>query len=373
VFGRRFKIFRLAGFDVHVDVSWFLIAFIIVWSLATMFRTAYPSLADRPGVCWAMGLIGMLLFFFSIVLHELAHSVVARQFGVHMKGITLFIFGGVAEMADEPPSPKAEFWVAIAGPIMSVALACLFLAGSRIPQPLPSAALLMYLGVINLVLVVFNLIPAFPLDGGRVLRSILWAARGNLRWATKVTSRIGAFFGMALIVWGLLRIAFSGNILGGIWMILIGMFLRQAAQMSYQQLLLRRALEGEPVSRFMRTDPVVVPPQTTVADLVDRYVYVHHHKLYPVASNGDLLGCITTRRIKELPREEWPRHTVAELADQCTIDNTISPETDATEALAKMSRTGASRLLVVDHGKLVGVLTLKDLMRFMSSKVELEP
>jgi len=355
-------------------MSWFLIAFWVAWSLAEgWFKQprVFPELTDKPAVRWAMGVAGALLFFLSIVLHELGHSIVARRFGVHMRGITLFIFGGVAEMADEPPSAKAEFWVAIAGPIVSVVLGFLFLVLSAVPQPLPTAAVLNYLGIINLILVVFNLIPAFPLDGGRVLRSIIWAITGNLRRATRITSLIGGGFGIVLIVLGIVRIAF-GDFVGGIWSVLIGMFLRQAASMSYQQLLLRRALEGEPVAKFMRPNPVVVPPQLSIADLVERYIYVHHHKLFPVADNGNLIGCISTQQVKQLPREEWSRHTVSELVSTCSPDNTIRPDTDAMEALSKMSRTGASRLLVVDHGHLVGVLTLKDLMRFMSTKVELE-
>jgi Zn-dependent protease/predicted transcriptional regulator len=374
VFGRRFKLFTLSGFNVYVDMSWFLIAFWVAWSLAEgWFKQprVFPELMDKPAVRWAMGVAGALLFFLSIVLHELGHSIVARRFGVHMRGITLFIFGGVAEMADEPPSAKAEFWVAIAGPIVSVVLGFLFLALSAVPQPLPTAAVLNYLGIINLILVVFNLIPAFPLDGGRVLRSIIWAITGNLHRATRITSLIGGGFGIVLIVLGIVRIAF-GDFVGGIWSVLIGMFLRQAASMSYQQLLLRRALEGEPVAKFMRPNPVVVPSQLSIADLVERYIYVHHHKLFPVADNGNLLGCISTQQVKQLPREEWGRHTVSELASTCSPDNTIGPDTDAMEALSKMNRTGASRLLVVDHGHLVGVLTLKDLMRFMSTKVELE-
>jgi CBS domain-containing protein len=274
-------------------------------------------------------------------------------------------------MADEPPSAKSEFWVAVAGPIMSVLIGALCLAALAIPLPVALAVVLAYLGAINLLLVVFNMIPAFPLDGGRVLRSILWAAKGNLRWATKVTSTIGSAFGIVLIGLGLLSIV-RGNVLGGFWWVLIGMFLRQAASMSYQQLLLRRALEGEKVSRFMKLDPVTVPPQATVADLVNHFVYRYRHKLFPVTENGHLLGCVSTAQIKNLPENEWQQHTVGEIAGRCTAENTVSPETDAIEALAKMNRTGGSRLMVVDRGNLVGILTLKDLMKFMSLKVELE-
>ncbi|MCI0366666.1 MAG: site-2 protease family protein [Phycisphaerales bacterium] len=377
MFGPRLKVMRLAGFDLYVDLSWFFIAVLVTWSLASgLFPRLYPELIDRPGVRWAMGVAGALGLFASIVLHELGHAIAARRFGLRMRGITLFIFGGVAELIDEPPDAKSEFVIAIAGPLVSVALGLLFLGiawtGAAAGLTIPTYAVFNYLGAINLLLVAFNMIPAFPLDGGRVLRAALWAWRGNLRWATRITSKLGALFGIGFIVLGVWRVI-AGDFIGGMWWVLIGMFLRQAAQLSYQQLLLRRALEGETVARFMRTDPVVVPPHTTVADLVDRYIYVHHHKLYPVASNGDLLGCVTTRKVKELPREEWGSHTVEELADRCAPENTVTPDTDAMDALAKMNRNGSSRLLVVDdQGHLVGILTLKDLMRFMSVKVELE-
>ena len=345
MFGTRFKIFSLAGFNVYIDLSWFIIALLVTWSLAEgVFKNPqlYPSLVDEPAVRWAMGISASLLFFLSIVLHEMGHAFTARRCGMHISGITLFIFGGVAELSNEPPNPKAEFWVAIAGPIVSIVLGVLFLALAFMPQPLASRAVFSYLGMINLVLVAFNLIPAFPLDGGRVLRAALWAAKDNLRWATRVTSRIGEFFGIALIVLGFYVALFWGNLLSGMWWVLIGLFLRQAAQMSYQQLLLRRALEGETVSRFMKSHPVVVPPDTTIADLVDHYIYQYHHKMFPVATNGHLLGCVSTREIRDLPREEWAVRKVADVATDCSRDNTVTPDTDAMEALAKMSRTGAS-------------------------------
>lgn len=376
MFGTRFRVFTLAGFKVYIDLSWFIVAMLVTWSLAEgVFRDPrmYPGLEQQAAVRWAMGVAGALLFFLSIVLHEFGHAITARRFGLHIRGITLFIFGGVAELSDEPPNAKAEFWVAIAGPAVSVALGLLFLGLSMLTLPLPAQAVAGYLGMINLLLVAFNMIPAFPLDGGRILRAGLWAARDNLRWATRITSRIGEFCGMGFILLGVFVVFYTRNVLGGVWWVLIGLFLRQAAQMSYQQLLLRRALEGEPVSRFMKTQPITVPPDITIADLVENYIYTHHHKMYPVATNGHLLGCIGTREVKNLPREQWGVRTVGEVIGGCSQENTISPSADAMEALAKMNRTGASRLLVVDDsGELVGIVTLKDLMRFMSLKVEMD-
>jgi CBS domain-containing protein len=228
-----------------------------------------------------------------------------------------------------------------------------------------------YLALINGVLAGFNLIPAFPLDGGRVLRSVLWAARKNNRWATRITSGIGSGFGIFLIIMGLLSL-FTGNLIGGMWWVLIGMFLQSAAKMGYQQLITRKILEGETVRRFMKTDPVTVSPSTSIRDLVENYIYQYHFKLFPVVESGRLVGCITTREVKEVPMNQWEAKTVEEVATGCSADNTIGPDADAMRAMATMHRTGLSRLMVTEDNRLVGIIALKDLMRLLSLKVELE-
>ena len=373
MFGTRFKIFSLLGFPIYLDLSWFVIAVLIAWSLAArIFPAQIEGLASTA--YWTMGILGALGLFASIVAHELGHAVVARRFDLPMRGITLFIFGGVAEMTKEPPSAKAEFLVAIAGPIVSVLIAAagfafVLLGGEAIPPP--TAAVIWYLATINTVIVVFNMIPAFPLDGGRVLRSILWHVKGNLRWATKISSSLGAAFGVVLMVFGLISLL-GGNLIGALWQVLIGMFLRRAAQMSYQQVLIRRALEGEPVSRFMNRDLITIPPSLTLERVVDDFVYRHHHKMYPVTQDGHLLGCVTTRLIQQVPRDRWQDTTVQEIAQRCDDTSTTTPDTDAMDALAKLSQNGASRMLVVSDGRLEGILSLKDLMRFIALKVELE-
>jgi CBS domain-containing protein len=204
-----------------------------------------------------------------------------------------------------------------------------------------------------------------------VLRSILWGVKGNLRWATRISSTIGSAFGIGLIALGIFQFIY-GNIIGGVWMFLIGMFLKNAAQMSYQQLLVRKALEGEKVRRFMNANPVTVQDAITVEQLVEDYIYKYHYKMFPVLSGDKLVGCISTRQVKEIPREAWKRETIREAASACSPDNTVAPDTDAIKALAKMNQSGVSRLLVVDNGHLVGIVTLKDLLDFFSLKVELE-
>ena len=373
MFGKRIKLFKLLGFEVRIDFSWIIIAVLVVWSLSQgLFPSYYKDLPLRT--YWFMGIVGTLGLFLSIVAHEFAHSLVARKNGMPMKGITLFIFGGVAEMGEEPPRAKAEFMMAIVGPLSSIVIAIVFYAiyrfGGFLPEPV--SGVLGYLAWINAILAGFNLLPAFPLDGGRVLRSILWGIKKDLNWATRISSHIGSGFGVLLIVLGVFS-ALRGNFIGGMWWFVLGIFLRGAARMSYQRLVTRRALEGESVRRFMNNDPVTVRPNLSLEELVEDYVYKYHFKLFPVVEDGNrLIGCITTKDVKGVPREEWGRKEVGEIAERCTSENTIDPETDSTEALSIMSRNGASRLMVVEGGRLVGVIALKDMLKFLSLKVELD-
>ncbi len=374
MFGKRITLFKLFGFEVRIDLSWLVIATLVTWSLATgLFPQYYEGLP--VSTYWIMGAVGAAGLFCSIIFHEMCHSLVARMYGLSMKGITLFIFGGVAEMDDEPASAKVEFLMAAAGPISSIMLAVGFLAiygvGIAAAWPVPLKGVLGYLGLINGMLAVFNLVPAFPLDGGRILRAALWSWKGNVRWATRVASRIGSGFGVVLIITGVLSIL-RGNMIGGMWWFLIGMFLRGAAGASYRQLVTRQALHGEPISRFMEPNPMTVPPAISVEELIEDYVYRYHYKMFPVVEDGRLVGCVSTREAKEIPREEWSRRTVGEVATQCSAQNTIAPDADSLEALSTMNKTGASRLMVLDGDRLVGIISLKDMLKFLSLKIELE-
>ncbi len=377
MFGRAIELFKVFGFTVRIDPSWFIVAVLVTWSFATVsFPAQLPGYP--PATYWLMGIAGAFCYFLSVVLHELSHSLVARTYGVEMRGITLFIFGGVAEMPGEVPTPRAEFVIAAAGPAASFAIGAVCggvgLLGRIGGWPAPVITVCLYLGFLNVALAVFNLVPAFPLDGGRILRSILWGWKKSLRWATRISAAIGGGFGLLLIALGVLAVVVvPGGFTSGLWLFLLGLFLRNAAQMSYQQLLLRRALAGEPVSRFMHADPVTVPRAISVQDLVQDYIYRHHFKMFPVVDDsGRLLGCVTTRQVRELPRNEWDQQTVGALAERCGPENTVQPDTDALEALSRMSRSGASRLMVVDGDRLLGILSLKDLLRFFTLKMELE-
>ena len=374
MFGKRINLFKLLGFEVRIDLSWIIIAVLIAWSLSTgLFPFYYKNLSIQT--YWVMGIIAAVGLFISIIVHEFSHSLVARKYGMPMKGITLFIFGGVAEMEDEPPSPKVELLMAGVGPLSSIAIAAIFYGiyslGKTIGWSEPVSGVVQYLGLINALLAGFNLLPAFPLDGGRVLRAALWHWKRNVRWATRISAQIGSGFGILLIILGVLNV-FRGNFIGGMWWFLIGLFLQSAAKMSYRQLVTREALEGEKVQRFMNPNPVTVQPATTLKDFVEDFVYKYHFKMFPVVNGERIVGCVTTKQVKEVPREQWSDITVRELALECTPDTTVKPDDDAIRALALMRRTGGSRLVVVEDDRLAGVVSLKDMLQFLSLKVDLD-
>ncbi len=359
---------------MSIDASWFFIAILVTWSLAVGF---FPSRNPQLPVYayWVMGVIGALGLFASIIYHEFCHSLVARRYGLPMRGITLFLFGGVAEMAEEPADARTEFLMAAAGPASSVVLGGLFYliyrGGAAADWPAAVLAVIGYLAFINWILAGFNLLPAFPLDGGRMLRAGLWRWQGDLRRATRWASQIGSGFAIALMALGAVS-AFSGNPVGGLWYIVIGLFLRQAAQTSYTQVLARESLGDEKIRDRMSREPVSVPPAITIRELVEHYVYRYHFKFFPIVEDGKLVGCISTRRIKEVPREEWDRQTVGAAAEPCSPESVVSPDAEVREALTVMNRTGRSRLMVVENGYLVGIIALKDVMQMLALRMELE-
>lgn len=372
MFGKRVPLIRLFGFEVRFDLSWLILVALIVWTLsAGYFPGTYQDLPAST-YFW-MGVLGAIGLIASIVLHELSHSLVARRFGIEIHGITLFVFGGAAEMANEPPSPRAEFVMAVAGPVASLVLAAVFyLLGLTLDAAgLPTAltGVLGYLAGINVILAVFNLVPAFPLDGGRMLRAALWGWRGDLRWATRIAANIGGGFGLALILLGVINVI-GGNVVGGMWYFLIGLFVRAAASGSYQQLMTRETLAGLPVSRFMRRDPRTVTPDTPIADLVETHFLQHYLKLVPVVSGGRLLGLVDVRAVKTVPREAWGERRVADIMTAASADNTVRPDTDAIAALELIQRTGQSRLLVAEGDRLVGIVALKDMLNALTMRLD---
>ena len=372
---RQLPLFRLFGFQVKLDLSWLLIALLITWTLAAgLFPQSYPGLSRE--MYWWMGITGAAGIFFSIVFHEFCHSLVARHYGLNIRGITLFIFGGIAEMEKEPETPKSEFLIAIAGPLASFLLAFVFyqvhLLATANEWSVFIIGVTYYLAYLNTILAIFNLVPAFPLDGGRMLRAALWAWKKNLRSATRIASRIGSGFGLVMMILGVLWVL-QGIFIAGMWWFLIGVFLRVTAAASFKQVLLQEALQDQPIRRFMTSQPLTVPPSLSIEQLVQDYIYRHHFKMFPVIENSRLLGCITTHEVKTVPQEQWSDRTVGELTSPCSADNTVSPDTDAMQVLLLMTQPNASsRFMVVEDQRLIGIISLTDLKEFLSLKLELE-
>ena len=374
MFRHKITLFKLFGFSVSIDASWVIILFLVVWLLAKeLFPNYFPELTNLT--YWLMGLAGAIGLFVSIIIHEFSHSLVARKYGLEIRGITLFIFGGVAEMKGEPSSPKAEFFMAIAGPIASLLLSILFgilyQIGDILEWPVPAMGILGYLSGINMLLVLFNMVPAFPTDGGRILRSVLWWIKGDIYWATRLASRISLMFAMAIMFIGFINLL-GGNFIGGLWWILIGYFIFNAAGASYQHLLMERSFGEKTVRYFMNQNPITVPSHITLQEFVDKYVYHYHYKMFPVVDGSRVVGVITTQAVKTVPHEEWHHLQVGGLMQPQSPDNSVAPDTPVKEALSKMSISGLSRLLVLEHGKMVGIVTLKDLLEFLALKMELE-
>lgn len=373
MFGRNVRLFRIFGFSVRVNISWAFLAILIALSLA---RGFFPALyAGWPeATYWWMAAAGIVGVFFSIVIHELSHSIAARAFGMEMKGITLFLFGGIAEMEREPPSPKAEFIMAIAGPAISFVLAILFFLSAAAIEgggdPSPTSAVIEYLGWLNVVLAVFNLVPAFPLDGGRALRAGLWAMRNDLHWATKWASNIGAVFGLILIFGGILM-ALTGGFVQGLWWFLIGMFIRAAAISAYQELEARRVMRGVTAGDLMQAVKSV-SPDLTIDDLVENNIYEFQQTIFPVCEDGTLIGVVGVRQLRDIPRSERTMRRVRDI--MVPVDNSafIAPEQDAIDAIRALQSRDGDSLIVARDKRPVGVISQNDIMKLLTLKMSLE-
>lgn len=364
MFGASRKIMTLAGFEVRVDASWFILALLITWSFATMVLPA-----DVPGltsiVYWIMGAIAALGLFMSIVLHELAHSLVARSYGMRMNGITLFIFGGVAEMGDEPPSAGAEFYMAIAGPIASLVLAAFFKILAFLFGSPAFVAVLSHLAIINLALAIFNMVPAFPLDGGRALRAYLWGRHNDLMRATKTAATLGQRFGIALIVLGAVLLLAGGGV-GALWWGLIGLFVHMIAKAELTRLQTKTVLEDLLVRDLMSGNVETLSPSITIADFLQNHAYQSFHDMYPVVEEGRLVGALTIRSLSRVPQADWGVTPVETIMIGVGRENCITPEVSAFEAIKHLQEQGGSRLLVVENGQLTGIIVLKDLLKPLS-------
>jgi Zn-dependent protease/predicted transcriptional regulator len=363
--GGSLTLFHVRGIPVRVHVSWLVIYGLIAWSLAVGY---FPRvLPDTPLLThWVTGLVAALLLFVSVFLHELSHALVARRHGLGVSAITLHIFGGVSQLDDEPPSPAVEFWIAIVGPLTSFAIALVAGVAAWATRPFEVlAAILGYLAFVNGVVGAFNLVPGFPLDGGRVLRAALWKIKGDLGRATAMASRAGGAVAVLLMALGVVR-GMAGDFLGGLWFVLIGVFLQQAGRASYQQLLVRRTLEPLTVRDVMTRDVVHIAADVPVARAADDVFWRHHVSSVPVVTGDRVVGILSLRQLRDLPRERWAGMAVSEVMQPIEASLTAAPGDDLWTAFQKLSTNGLGRLAVVDSGRLVGYLSAKDVLHTLA-------
>jgi Zn-dependent protease/predicted transcriptional regulator len=366
--------FEVAGITIGFDYSWFIIFALVLWALGGgYFPNYYPGYGTKT--YWIAGIFATLLFFGSLVVHELAHSLVAIRSGIEIKEITLFIFGGISRITEEPKDPVTELKIAVVGPLASFALALFFwLLMSLFARfhLILVTGIFYYLAWINLALGIFNLIPGFPLDGGRLFRALFWWKTGRLFRATRIAADIGKGFAIALMILGAVQI-FRGDLIGGVWFIFIGMFLRGMSQRGYEEVVMRKSLENVPVREVMTRKVVTVPPNLSLYDLFYHYFLQYPYRGFPVKDDGRILGMISLNKVKDIPPGEYPVLSVKDFVTRINNDMVISPEGTLDAAMKQMTQTDQDRLLVVQQGELVGLITLKSLLRFVEIKQILEP
>jgi Zn-dependent protease len=362
---------RIFGISIGLDYSWFLILVLFTWALAaSYYPTAYPTWSRAE--YWIMGAVTALMFFVCVLLHELGHSVVAMRFQIPVRSITLFIFGGVSQIEGEPRSAGAEFWIAIAGPLVSGALAVVFtLLRPAVAGVSPLLALTTYLAYINGALAVFNLIPGFPLDGGRVLRAVLWSSTRSLRKATVTAATIGRFVAFAFIVWGIAQI-FAGQLGNGLWIVFIGWFLENAASAQVQQQVVGGLLAGHTAKEAMNPHYVSVSAATPLQDLVDHHILGSGSRSIMITRDNEIVGLVTVHEITAVPRERWPTTTVAEAMTPIARLKRVQPTTGLWEAMTEMDHDGVNQLPVMEDGRILGMLTRGDVISYLHTLKELE-
>jgi len=361
---------QIAGIPVRIHISWFLIFVLVTWNLAgTLFPQQYPGWS--PGLYLGAGLVTGVLFFASVLLHELAHSLVAIRRGLPVRDITLFIFGGVSEISEEPETPATEFLMALVGPLTSLVLGGLFLAASIVLRGGGEFlfALCLYLGEINISLGLFNLIPGFPLDGGRVLRSILWHRSRNLPRATRIASLVGQGVAYLFIVVGVWQI-FGGR-WSGMWIAFIGWFLDNAAQSSYRQMAVKNMLADHTVREIMTEDCYPLPPTMSLDELVRGHILATGRRCFPVVQDGELRGLLTLHNVKGIPQARWAAVTVGEVMTPLAQLEAIGPDEGLWAAMQEMTEEGVNQLPVMERGQLIGMLRRDNLVSFIRIRGEL--
>src|SRR6266536_490729 len=365
MFATSWRVGGVAGVEVRVDSSWAVFALLFTYSMYLRASTLYPELSVGGAV--ALAILATVLFFGSVLVHELAHALVSQARGIRVQDITLFLFGGATRARVESRGPGDEFLIAVVGPLTSGLLAALFwvvdvLGRDVLSRPLVGA--FGYLAWVNLLLAGFNLVPGFPLDGGRLLRSAIWKATGSFGRATRIASLAGQAVGWLLVAGGVAMLL-AGNLAGGIWLAFIGWFLVQAARASYEELQLRHLLRGVEARDVMASNLLRIPPDLTLQDAVDDYFMRYAHGAFPVEEQGRTIGLLTLRGVRRVPREQWPAHRVRDhlvpLGDQVVV----APDARMDAVLGKLQDGEAGRVLVAQDGEVVGIITPSDLTRWL--------
>jgi Zn-dependent protease len=369
------KLGRVSGISVGLHYSWFIIALLIVLSLAAHFHAVNPHWSDT--VIWLAAIVTGLLFFVALLLHELAHSLLAKAHGLRVREITLFALGGVSQIESEASDAKSEFWIAIAGPITSVVIGFVVLAIARLAgwrsgaEPTtPVVAVLLWLGYINIALAAFNMVPGYPLDGGRVLRAVMWWITRNADRSTRMASQVGQAVAFMFILLGLFRF-FVGENFGGLWLAFIGWFLLDASRASYVQVVLVAGLRGRRVADMMDRDCPTVEGHLSLQDFVDEYLLRSGRRSYVVVRDGQVTGLITPHEVKGAARELWSQTSVQSVMRPLAQLRIVTPETSALQALAMMSREDINQLPVVSNGQLEGIFSRSHVLRFLQTHAEL--
>jgi Zn-dependent protease/CBS domain-containing protein len=368
-----FRIGRIAGIDIRIHASWFIILGLLTWSISEVFHDINEDWATE--VVWLLAAIATILFFTSVLLHELSHSLVAKRLGLPVEHITLFIFGGVSALGGEPTSARQEFLVAIAGPMTSFLIAVvsgLVMLGAwqLSDDQAPVTVVAFYLGLVNVMVGIFNLLPGFPLDGGRVLRATLWARSGNMLKATRWASNAGTFISFGLIALGVLSVL-VGNIIGGVWFVVIGWFLRNASESSYQQLLFRRTLEGTKVSQILNQAFQAAPPDISLSEMVRSYMIAQSQRCVPIVVADELLGLVSMGDLRRVAEEEWGTTSVFKAMTPLEKLHTVAPQDDLTTALEMMATHDVHQLPVLDGRTFLGFVTRADVLRLIQIRTEL--
>jgi Zn-dependent protease/CBS domain-containing protein len=385
-----FRIGSILGIDINIDWSWIFIFFLVTWNLSSLFGRLHPDWGTE--LRWGTALAAALLFFSSVLAHEMAHSLMARAQGMSVGDITLFLFGGVSNIQRHPPTPVAEFLIAIVGPVTSFVLGILFLVLSGVnigpvntaiedPTTLieglaPITTLLLWLGPINIVVGLFNMVPGFPLDGGRLVRSIFWVLTDDLRRATRWASYMGQGVAWLMIVGGVsmmfgAQIPFFGTgFANGLWLAFIGWFLNNAASQSYQQLVIRDVLEGALVESMMRRNPPTVQPGCTLEDLVHDHIMGTDDHAFPVTEDARLVGLVTLDDMRKVSRDDWEQTAVRDVMTSRDRLISVSPEMEADEALSRLTEQDVRQLPVMRNGDLVGLLRRRDIIKWLQLQSE---